>query len=61
MENGQSVFFFSRLTRPYGREARVLRAPKTLTSLFAFFFLLILRIKPIVLQSKVVLAKKTKI
>ena len=31
--------FFSRLTRPYGRfEARVLRAPKTLTPLFAFFF-----------------------
>ena len=37
-ENGQSVFFLSPDTPLRVCEARVLRAPKTLTPLFAFFF-----------------------
>ena len=55
-------FFFSRLTRPYGRVRLACFARlRPLRLSLPFFFLLILRTKPTVLQSKVVLAKKTKI
>ena len=37
-ETGESHFFFSRLTRPYGRDTRALRARKTLTLRFTDFF-----------------------